>query len=437
MSKGIDSYLARYGEPIVDIHDPDRIPLYSAAVVLVAFDEGDDLLDAIRSLTVAAQNRPRALVVVVVNGFDEAPPSAHRRNESSLVALAHVGKIAAVEGVISPRLFCRRLDAADLWVLDYATVGRRIPEREGVGRARKIGCDLVLKLWSHQRIVSPWIRTTDADVTVPLSYFAETWEHESAGCSAWVYPFRHIACGTDEEKQAIAKYDGYLRYYVAGLKWAGSIYDFPTIGSTISVHVESYAAVRGFPRRNAAEDFYILDKLRKVGPVRVVSSPALELSGRPSHRVPFGTGRAVSKISKDLQNAEHYRVENPLAFVALRAMLQTLAAMGAAAGKSSEYADTLWDNALRHHLPDGLDRLRDATSSAVSAVGAKTAAIDAARRVKTPDALRRRLEEWFDAFRTLKFLHLLRDHGVDNVTYETALETCPFRVELPPQGPEV
>ena len=65
-------------------------------------------------------------------------------------------------------------------------------------------------------------------------------------------------------------YEYSLRYYVAGLTYAQSPYAFHTIGSTMAVNAEHYASVRGFPRREAGEDFYLLNKLAKVGSVHTL-----------------------------------------------------------------------------------------------------------------------------------------------------------------------
>ena len=46
-----------------------------------------------------------------------------------------------------------------------------------------------------------------------------------------------------------------MSYYVAGLAMAGSGYAHHSLGSTIAVHAKSYAAVRGYPKRSAGEDF--------------------------------------------------------------------------------------------------------------------------------------------------------------------------------------
>ena len=68
-----------------------------------------------------------------------------------------------------------------------------------------------------------------------------------------------------------------LRYYVAGMKYARShLTHFHTIGSTMAVRASYYAKVRGFPKREAGEDFYLLNKLAKVGTVlELEASPEL------------------------------------------------------------------------------------------------------------------------------------------------------------------
>jgi hypothetical protein len=40
--------------------------------------------------------------------------------------------------------------------------------------------------------------------------------------------------------------------------------------------------------------------------------------------------------------------------------------------------------------------------------------------------LRRRLHTWFDALRTLRFLHALRDAGIPDVALNQALASAPF-----------
>ena len=64
---------------------------------------------------------------------------------------------------------------------------------------------------------------------------------------------------------ATALYELRLHHYVLGLEYAGSPYAYHTLGSCLAVKADAYAQVRGFPKRAGAEDFYLLNKLAKLG----------------------------------------------------------------------------------------------------------------------------------------------------------------------------
>src|SRR5690606_16125567 len=111
------------------------------------------------------------------------------------------------------------------------------------------------------------------------------------------------------------------RHYVMGLRHARSPQAFHAIGSTLAIDADSYAAVRGMPRREAGEDFHLLAKLRKLGPIATAPTAPLGLRARRSARTPFGTGRAVARLLED-ENAPMF--EHPAAFDLLRGWLETL-----------------------------------------------------------------------------------------------------------------
>lgn len=52
-----------------------------------------------------------------------------------------------------------------LWV-DRA-IHQPFQSKQGVGLARKIGCDLLCRFHSENKLLSPWLFTTDADATLP------------------------------------------------------------------------------------------------------------------------------------------------------------------------------------------------------------------------------------------------------------------------------
>ena len=89
-----------------------------------------------------------------------------------------------------------------------------------------------------------------------------------------------------------------LRYLQRGLQWANSPYAFHAVGSSMAVHALSYAQVRGVPKRQAAEDFYLLGKLSKLRPLARVRGAPVRIRSRVSSRVPFGTGAETAKLTR-------------------------------------------------------------------------------------------------------------------------------------------
>ena len=59
-------------------------------------------------------------------------------------------------------------------------------------------------------------------------------------------------------------------------------------------------------------------------------------------------------------------------------------------------------------------------------MGAFEAVRKAAAEAREPAALLRRLHTWFDAFRTLKLVHALRDEGFPSLPWRQALAEAPF-----------
>jgi hypothetical protein len=262
-------------------------------------------------------------------------------------------------------------DQAELPIIAGAFVVDARRQR-GVGLARKIGCDLALSLWTRGQLREPWIHTTDADAVPPV----EAFDLDPPDAVALSLPLWHEPSGDPRIDEATALYELWLRYYVAGLRWAGSPWAFLTVGSAMAVRTDAYAAARGVPRRDAGEDFYLLTKLAKLGRVVTPDIPPVRIRSRLSTRVPFGTGPGVAKIL-----ATEPRFYDPRVFAALRAIL------GA--------------------LEDGRDPEHDAWRQ----LGGPEGVLSATTSARTEDQRRRRIREWLDGFRTLKLVHLLqRNH---------------------------
>ena len=315
-----------------------------------------------------------ALVILVVNAPSDADAEARHRTEAFWRALGGVDE--------EPFLISRWRRQLDLLAVNRAAPDRLIPRRQGVGLARKIAADMACALIAAGRIKSTWIHMTDADAELPADYFT----HAPAGTGCALYPFHHQA--PPELANAMRLYELHLRYHVNRLRWAGSPYAFPTIGSTIAIHADTYAKVRGVPKRNAGEDFHLLNKAAKVAPIHRLSYPEIRLKARLSTRVPFGTGPALSRMMAN---------DHPLSYApeSFNRLAEVIAHIDRDAPLSTESA------ALLEEL--GYPRFRT----------------QAQRQRRRPETLRKATHEWFDGLRTLRFIHLARRFHPDQPLAES------------------
>ncbi len=338
----------------------------------------------------AAHSAEDALVIVVINARESASAGVHQDNEA---LWNHLG---CNDGPVCTT----QVGALDLLVVDRWSEGRWLPEKQGVGLARKIAGDMALALIASGAVRHPWIRCTDADVEVPSDFF-DSIGGVPADASAAISPFVHVPEGDENQQQAMRLYDVYLQDYVDGLERAGSPYAFHTIGSLISVQARHYAMVRGIPKRAAGEDFYLLNKLAKVGRVCTIDGDPIHIRGRLSDRVPFGTGAALLDMRHALEKGLPTRKYDPRVFDGLRHWLVAL----------DRFVEAPNVERLRQELIQISNPLGTALMQTLEELGAFEAAQKASDQV-SGEPLRRRLREWNDAFRTLKIIHGLRDRGI-------------------------
>jgi hypothetical protein len=246
-----------------------------------------------------------------------------------------------------------------------------------VGLARKIGADICCALIDKGDVTSPLIHMSDADVVLPPDYFDI--DFQVPGLT--LYPFAHSADDA-QLSRAAELYELHLHHYVNGLRAAGSPYAYQSLGSTIVADAVTYATVRGMPKRNAAEDFYFLNKAAKVAPVISLAHPEIRIAARRSTRVPFGTGPALANIPDDLETYLSYA---PQVFEHLREAIEDL----------DRFA--LHDQTPDPNLPH---------QCWLTELGWMQYA--AAVRLQHPAGSHRHrsVMEWFDGFRTLRFIRL-------------------------------
>jgi hypothetical protein len=352
---------------------------FAGAVVIPALAESAHLFDTLRSLAEnPAEFLSRFLVLVVVNNRQDAPVADKADNRITLERLS-TGDPSLGELHLA-------------WV-DAASEGFELPDgKGGVGLARKIGFDLVLPRLDFTSS-DPILVALDGDTLVQPDYLPALVRHfDSSRAGGAVIPFRHQPGKTPEESEAIRRYELFLRSYVLGLSAAGSPYAFHTVGSAMACTASAYAGIGGMNTRVAAEDFYFLQQLKKTSAIAQVTGTAVLPSARSSHRVPFGTGKSVSRLLAGEESAVlFYRPE-------------CFAILGQ------------WLSLVKENLDTEGSAIRDRADGISPHLGEY---LDGARFVEGWEKLRKNSRDrtsllaafhaWFDGLRTLKLVHHLSE----------------------------
>ncbi|KZY28769.1 MULTISPECIES: hypothetical protein [unclassified Oleiphilus] len=402
-SSAVSKYLDTYAEPDIQALQRSLERPFDAVLVIPVYDEPiTQLLKIIDKVSAHS-----AVLIFVFNAPDVDEPevaAAQQRTREALESL-----VKQTQARQESELFRANISSTlTLYCMSYCHAERLLSPKQGVGLARKLGMDLGLKLVQQQYLstgkLADWLHSSDADVSLPESYFNISVDDSSA--AAAIYPFKHIAELGYET--AMSLYDHSLRYYVDQLQQAGSPYAFHTIGSLIAVSPIAYALVRGFPKRSAGEDFYLLNKLAKVGRIHSLEAPTIEISGRPSHRVPFGTGPALLKISRMEKPDKVYTFYHPQCFKLLKKLLSIISN----SGQSFSSAELLFE-AIK-------DTMSDVDSAAVIQALCNLKIEKQFKHLsqkRDSISFQRAFHIWFDAFVTLRFIHEVRDSHYPNVSF--------------------
>jgi glycosyltransferase involved in cell wall biosynthesis len=300
----LETYLEKYaaGRPWrIQAGNIDNI---DQVVVIPAYAEKEMLFATLASLAENSDaSLEQSLILCVVNNKADASDADKENNAQTILLLrALIGKqsfrqiqLTGDIHILLQRIARRPLKLA---CVDASSSGLEIPFRVGgVGMARKIGMDMALRLLAHSGNDPRLILSLDADTLVRPDYLSAVRKAFLSGrAQTGIVAFEHVIPADEVGRFAICQYEIFLRYWVLGLQYARSPYAFHSIGSTIVTTADSYLAVRGMNRRAAGEDFYFLNKLAKMGPIRQISETVIYPSARISRRVPFGTGAAVDKI---------------------------------------------------------------------------------------------------------------------------------------------
>ncbi|MGH1439679.1 MAG: hypothetical protein ACRBBR_06185 [Cellvibrionaceae bacterium] len=373
---------------------------FKHVLVIPAYDENIEFLEKLNK-SVLSQNA--LLIILVINQPDNIAPTQINQqlwqNSSKMGDIISKGENYHFSQWPNTQ--------SCLVAVNCFSLEKRLPPKQGVGLARKIGCDIAIALIESQDICSQWIHTTDADTQLPDDYFTRS--PKDSRYSAAIYPFKHHSTlkhqSSNEILEATLLYEASLQYYVDGLTYAKSIYAHHSLGSCITVNAIYYAQARGFPKRAGGEDFYLLNKLKKLADIKQLDGTPLLISARASNRAPFGTGPAVNKIIEDQLSFHTYLYYNPKVFEDLRRVICHFTSLFSA--KTDTQA---W-----------LNQLPEIPQNALKEVGIQSLLTHVETQIKNESQCTKHTSDWFDAFKTLKFIHYLGSH-YERIALDSAID---------------
>jgi len=183
-----------------------------------------------------------------------------------------------------------------LEIIDKTSVGKGWSDCSfGVGWARKTLFDEIFKTAADEDVII----SLDADTLFNENYFQSIGDNfKQNKIDVLSVPYYHKLTDDEDANRAILLYEIYLRNYFSNMHRIGSPYAFTAIGSAIAVRVKALKKIRGITPLSSGEDFYLLQKLRKMSPISNYNSEIVYPAARFSTRVPFGTGPAMIQFRR-------------------------------------------------------------------------------------------------------------------------------------------
>lgn len=407
----VEKYLSTYA--LLPGGCPDLSGEWQHVLVVPCYDEAPRFIEHF----CRTHGTTSLLLLLVINRPEGSPTSVNQRVRDGLACWPH-------EAITPGYTLHRAGEHLGILSVDLECLEGETPRHQGVGRARRVGCDIALALINTGTITSPWIYSGDADCQWPSGFFQQRWPDEA---SAITLPFTHHLLENDPTSAATLLYELKLHHYVLHLAALGSPYALHALGSCFAVSAGAYAAVRGVPLRSAGEDFYLLNKLAKVGEIHRAIGAGVTITSRQSSRVPFGTGPAVQHLleTEDMSSAPLFY--DARCFKTLGDLLKvfnhwvnhpdanTEAELGQALG--SDIASRVLPLLRQWHYQKAIAHIHNA---------ARTAAL---RQQHT--------HVWLDGFKLLKLIHLLRDSHYPNISFvESVNQPAQWPIDLNTQSPE-
>ena len=382
----LEKYFRKNSDYIKELIPYSQKNKYKTAIVIPVYNEVDYLFKTLESILRNKSNfLDETIIILVVNNSEDISrdTQAYINNQETIKRLE--------------KLNCP--EYIHLHWIDCSSRGYGLSGKGGVGVARKIGMDSCLKYLDLE--AKPIICSLDADTLTAENYLEGiiNFFNNNKDFICGIVSFKHLNDASEAEYKAICEYEYYLSYYVDMLKYAGSPYAYHAIGSTMVFRADAYIKSGGMKQNTAGEDFYFLQDIRKIGKIGEITQTSVYQSSRCSDRVPFGTGPTIA----DNLSGTRIMLYNPGIFKLLKKLLFTV---------------NKWILAEEYNCSDYLyDRLDCEACNFLDSYGFKNIWKKIVKNnikinsiiseVEARNKLLWCFNIWFDAFRTLKFVHYM------------------------------
>ncbi|NHB67519.1 glycosyltransferase [Perlabentimonas gracilis] len=356
-------------------------PNLGIAIVLPSFNE-PNLWQSLQALANCNAPTCDVEVLVVVNYPEESSPEVINNALSCIQEVHRANELSKYGG-----LKFYPIDASNL------------PKKHaGVGLARKTGMDEAAWRLLQSDCATRVIACFDADATCTTNYLVELeklWLRypATAACSI---RYEHPIEGNDfqsEIYQGIAEYELHLRYYVQAGKYIGHPFSEQTVGSSMACSADAYLRFGGMNKNKAGEDFYFLQKIIPHGNFRNLNTAVVYPSPRTSYRVPFGTGRAMTKYIEN--NSTGYLTYSIRAFQELKSFIDL-----APTSLFNSTDDYTYNFMKGQPEPLRLFLEQNSFAQAIQEINNNTS---------SSENFAKRFFLWFDAFKLLKYLNFAHE----------------------------
>jgi hypothetical protein len=377
--------------------------LFDNIIIVPCLDEFDTLPKMLNSLE--ANNEfylSKTLLIIVIN------------NSVSADELIKINNVKTYE-FLKQKYFCKKSQLNVGIVNAFEGIKAFDEKNAGVGLARKTGMDLALKYFDYKSHKKKTMICLDADCEVETNYLeAIINEFNNFETNAAYVNFEHSLNNSETINRAIIAYEIFLRYYVLGLTYSDSPFAFHSVGSTMICDYKAYIKIQGMNKRKAAEDFYFMEKLAKVYPIKKISETKIYPAARPSYRVPFGTGQRINRYLAGTHN--EYELYSSEIFDVLKNWNNLFFLNNKLSSKeilveSEKIHPQLHVFLNNSKFSEQFEKIQDNSANA--------------------NQLSIQKKLWFDGFKTLKLVHFLRDNAFPNVDMSFALDKMFERIKYP------